>query len=136
MASADPATIFSLNTRLSVELLAEATPAIEALGLEPKAFFVLDGLEQQPYPADLARWLSMPRPTITGYLKTLEKKGLIRRELQPQDLRRHLLALTPTGRKTLSKARGILAECYGARLDRLTTTEAATFARLLERLTR
>jgi DNA-binding MarR family transcriptional regulator len=135
MSSWDAATIFALNTRLSVELLAEATPAIEVLGLEPKAFFVLDGLEQQPYPAELATRLSMPRPTITGYLKTLEAKGLIRRDLDAQDLRRHRLALTPHGQGVLAKARDILAACYGDRLDRLDATEQATFAALLRKLT-
>jgi DNA-binding MarR family transcriptional regulator len=135
MSSQDAATLFALNTRLSVELLAEATPAVEALGLEPKAFFVLDGLEQQPYPAELATRLSMPRPTITGYLKTLEARGFIRRDLDAQDLRRHRLALTPHGQSVLANARDILAACYSDRLDRLDAFERATFAALLKKLT-
>lgn len=136
MTSPDAATIFSLSTRLSVDLLAEATPAIEALGLEPKAFFVLNAIEEQPYPAELAQLLSMPRPTITTYLKALEARRLIRRELESSDLRRHRLALTAAGRKTLSAARDILAARYDARLGRLTSSEKATFATLLEKLTR
>ena len=126
--------IFRLNLQLSTETLTEAAPEIEALGLEAKEFFVLDGLEERPYPAELAHHLSMPRPTVTLYLKALEGNGLIRRTIDPKDMRRHRLDYTEQGRETLLEARAILARIYGARLARLTTSEQAAFRRLLEKM--
>lgn len=128
--------IFLLNLRLSTETLAAAGPEIEALGLEPKAFFVLEGVEEQPYPATLALHLSMPRPTITAYLKNLESAGLVTRAIDPTDLRRHRIELTENGYNVLSRAREALTRHYGNRLKRLSAQEVTEFTRLLEILTR
>src|SRR5690349_10055681 len=119
MVSVDGARIFRLNLRLSTETLAAAAPEIEAVGLEPKEFFVLDGLEERPYPAELARHLSMPKPTVTLYLKNLQGRGLIVRAIDRQDMRRHRLELTELGRETVTSARAILSARYGERLARL-----------------
>ena len=134
MTEADVDRVFRLNLRLSTETVGEAASEIEELGFEPKAFFVLDGIEFQPYPADLARHLSMPRPTLTAYLKMLEARGLVRRSIDPSDLRRHRLQITPAGAEVLGKARGALLQRYGERLARLTEAERATLAMLLEKL--
>jgi MarR family transcriptional regulator, organic hydroperoxide resistance regulator len=134
MVSVDGAQIFRLNLRLSTETLAAAAPEIEAVGLEPKEFFVLDGLEERPYPAELARHLSMPKPTVTLYLKNLQGRGLIVRAIDRQDMRRHRLELTELGRETVTNARAILSARYGERLARLSASEQNEFAKLLEKL--
>ena len=126
--------IWRLNFQLSTGVLDEAAAEIEALGVEVKAFFVLDGVEEQPYPAQLANRLSIPRPTMTLYLKDLEAKGFLSRAIDPGDLRRHRLRLTDSGRTTVAKARAILSRCYGRRLDRLSGPERAAFSTLLEKL--
>lgn len=136
MSEAESERIFRLNLELSTKTLMEAAPEIEALGLEPKAFFVLDGIDAQPFPASLARHLSMPKPTITSYIKALETAGLVTRSLDPQDLRRHHIALTTHGRQVLTKARASLAKHYGDKLARLSKDDVTEFARLLEALTR
>ena len=136
MRNSEAERIFRLNLELSTETLMAAAPELEVLGLEPKAFFVLDGIDAQPFPASLARHLSMPRPTITAYIKALETAGLVTRAIDPQDLRRHRIALTTHGRKVLTKARASLAKHYGNKLARLSDDDVAEFARLLEALTR
>jgi DNA-binding MarR family transcriptional regulator len=125
------AQVFRLTLRLSTETLAEAAAALQALGLEPKAFFVLDGIEERPYPAALARHLSMPRPTISAYLAALEKQGLIGRAIDPADQRRHRLTLTTAGEDALARARCDLFARYEARLARLGPADQARFAELL-----
>lgn len=126
--------IFRLNLQLSTETLTAATPEIEALGLEAKEFFVLDGVEERPYPAELARHLSMPKPTITLYLKNLEGKGFVARAIDAQDLRRHRLELTKLGRQRVTQARACLAHRYGEKLSRLNRREQIDFAKLLEKI--
>jgi DNA-binding MarR family transcriptional regulator len=135
MNPAEAERIFRLNLQLSTETLNAAAPEIEALGLEPKAFFVLDGIAEQPFPAGLARHLSMPKPTMTAYLKTLEAAGLVTRAIDTEDMRRHRIELTARGIEVLTAARASLARYYGARLDRLSAKDAAEFARLLSALT-
>lgn len=134
MNDVDGTRIFRLNLQLSTETLTAAAPEIEALGLEPKEFFVLDGLEERPYPAELAKQLSMPKPTITAYLKGFEAQGLIGRAIDPKDLRRHRLELTEAGREKLVRARKILTDRYGEKLARLNRREQDEFAKLLEKL--
>lgn len=131
----EAARIWRLNLQLSTELLNEAAAEIEALGLEAKEFFVLDGIEARPYPAELARCLSMPKPSMTLYLKHLQGKGFLVRRIDSQDLRRHRLKLTASGRTTLTQARAVLSDHYGARLARLSGGERDEFARTLEKLT-
>jgi DNA-binding MarR family transcriptional regulator len=126
--------LFRLNLRLSTETLTEAASALEALGLEAKEFFVLDGIEERPFPAELSRHLSIPKPTMSMYVKGLERKGLIGRAIDPGDLRRHRLALTPAGEDVLTKARMHLFERYGVRLARLSEREQVQFAKLLAKL--
>jgi DNA-binding MarR family transcriptional regulator len=128
------ARVWRLTFQFSAEVLNEAAAEIEALGLEPKEFFVLDGIEERPYPAELARYLSMPKPTVTLYLKSLQAKAFIARGIDPHDLRRHRLELTAAGFETITKARDVLAARYSLRLDRLSTGEQDQFTRLLEKL--
>ncbi len=131
---AEAARIFRLNLQLSTETLIAAAPEIEALGLDAKEFFVLDGLEERAYPAELARHLSMPKPTITLYLKSLQGKGFIVRAIDARDLRRHRLDLTKLGYQTITQARASLASRYGERLSRLSRREQIEFAKLLEKI--
>jgi DNA-binding MarR family transcriptional regulator len=134
MIDVDGARIFRLSLRLAADTLNGATSAMSNLGLEPKEFFVLDGIEERPYPAELARSLAMPKATMTSYVKALEAKNFITRALDAKDLRRHHLALTPLGRDVLEQARTHLFERYKERLTRLNACERTTFAHLLERL--
>lgn len=128
------ARIFRLNLRLSTETLGEAASALEGLGLEAKEFFVLDGIEERPFPAELSRHLSIPKPTMSMYVKALEKKGLVGRTIDPDDLRRHRLEVTTPGRKVLQQARTHLYERYGVRLIRLSQREQVQFEKLLAKL--
>jgi DNA-binding MarR family transcriptional regulator len=134
MATLDPAKTWSLNYRMLMSVIAGVAPGIAELGLEVKELFLLAEVEGHPYPAELSCTLGMPKPTVTVYLKRLEARGFLRREIDPADLRRHRLALTPTGRKATAKGLALLWDAFGARLDRLTAAERATLQRLLEKL--
>ncbi len=134
MARIDAATVWSLQYRVSVSVISDIAPEISALGLENKELFVLAEIDEHPYPADLADRLCMPRPTVTTNLKRLEAAGLVRREIDPSDLRRHRLYLTEAGRHALSRGMAVLVEAFGARLARLSAAEQAELQDMLERL--
>jgi len=134
MPRTDPAKLWSLNYRLLMSVISSVAADISALGLEPKELFVLAELDEHPYPAELAATLCMPKPTVTVNLKRLEAAGLLRREIDASDLRRHRLLLTPDGRKAMSRGLALLSGAFGARLGRLSAAEQAQLRTLLETL--
>src|SRR6202008_2449685 len=95
-------------------------PDIAELGLDSKELFLLAEIGEHPYPAELAATLNMPKATVTVYLKQLEAAGFLRREIDPADLRRHRLLLTPAGRKVTTDGLAVLSEAFHARPGRLT----------------
>ncbi|NRD63115.1 MarR family transcriptional regulator [Corallococcus exiguus] len=134
MSKIDPAKIWSLNYNLLMSVISGVSPDISGLGLDTKELFVLAQVEEHPYPAELAATLSMPKPTVTVYVKRLEAAGFLRREIDAEDLRRHRLQVTPAGRKVTAKGLAMLSEAFGARLGRLSAAEQAELRSLLEKL--
>jgi DNA-binding MarR family transcriptional regulator len=135
MAKIDPAKIWSLNYRLLMAVITSVTPGIAALDLETKELFLLAELDEHPFPAELAATLCMPKPTVTVTVKRLEAAGFLRREIDPSDLRRHRLLLTPTGRKAMTRGLALLSDAFGARLARLSAGQQSELNALLARLT-
>jgi DNA-binding MarR family transcriptional regulator len=76
----------------------------------------------------------MPKATVTVHLKSLEASGFVRREIDPSDLRKHRLSITPAGRKVLARGLAMLSEAYGERLGRLSVGQQADLAELLQKL--
>jgi DNA-binding MarR family transcriptional regulator len=134
MTRSDASKVWSLNYRLLSTIIASAAPRLTALGLEAKELFVLAAIDEHPHPAELADVLSMPKPTVTVYLKRLGAAGLVRREIDPDDLRRHRLTLTPAGRKVTTRGLALLSDAFSARLSRLSAAEQIQLAALLEKL--
>lgn len=109
-------------------------PDVAELGIEVKELFLLAEVDEFPHPAALAERFSMPKPTVTVYLKHLEASGLVRREIDAGDLRRHRLLVTPKGRKVIAAGMAVLTKAYGARLESLTATEQTQLASMLARM--
>jgi DNA-binding MarR family transcriptional regulator len=134
MPKIDVGKIWSLNYRLLMSVITSVAPDITELGLETKELFVLAEVDAHPHPAELAGVLSMPKPTVTMYVKRLEAAGFLRREIDGADLRRHRLILTPDGRKTMARGLALLSNAFGARLARLNLAQQSELATLLEKL--
>jgi DNA-binding MarR family transcriptional regulator len=134
MAKVDATRVWSLNYRLVSATIVSVAPQLAALHLETKELFLLAAIDEHPHPAALADTLCMPKPTVTVYLKRLVAANFVRREIDAGDLRRHRLNLTPTGRKVMVRGLALLSVAFGARLSRLSASEQAQFAMLLEKL--
>ncbi len=93
--------------------------AFRPLGLTNGQFSLLMALNRPKPPsiAPLAEFLAMDRTTLTAALKPLERRGLIRITVDPDDGRGRLLSLAGQGRKLLAKAVPIWRE-HHAILDR------------------
>jgi len=134
MSEVDAAKMWSLNYRLLLSVISAAEAGINELGLESKELFLLAEIDEHPYPAELASTMSMPKATVTLYLKRLETAGFMRREIDPADLRRHRLLLTPTGRQAAKKGQALLSKAFDERLGRLTTKQQNELKNLLEKI--
>ena len=134
MRKISPWTLWTLNFQVMTSLMVEVAPRLRELRLEIKEFLLLSKLDEHPNPADLARALVMPKPSVTFMVKRMEALGYLRRELQPDDLRRFRLTLTPSGRSAMERAREIFDQEFGRRLSRLTQAQRVDLMRIFERL--
>ena len=134
MSTDDAAKIWSLNYRVLLSVIASVEADITALGLDSKELFLLAEIDEHPYPAELAATMSMPKATVTVYLKRLEAAGFVRREIDPTDLRRHRLQLTPAGRQATKDGLALLSDAFGKRLERLNRAQQKELKNLLEQI--
>jgi DNA-binding MarR family transcriptional regulator len=134
MSAVDAGKIWSLNYQVLLSVISCVEADITALGLDSKELFLLAEVDDHPYPAELATTLSMPKATVTLYLKRLEAARFVRREIDPADLRRHRLLLTPAGRQVAADGLALLSEEFDKRLERLTVAQQKELKSLLERI--
>ena len=130
----DAAKIWSLNYRVLLSVISSVEADITALGLDSTVLFLLPEIDEHPYPAELAATLSMPKATVTLYLKRLEAAGFVHRQIDPADLRRHRLQLTPAGRQATKDGLALLSDAFGKRLERLTRAQQKELNKLLEQI--
>jgi DNA-binding MarR family transcriptional regulator len=105
----------------------DSEPELEGLGLSPKAFFLLQAVQKDPFPAQLARRMHLPPPTVTYLIKQLESSGFLERQPEPGDLRKFRLVVTDAGGMALRQGRQALGEVLGERLRRLSSQDVAVF---------
>lgn len=122
--------------RLMQAVIDDSEPALAALGMSPKAFFLLEAVDTHPFPAQLARRLLLPPPTVTYLIKQLESGGFLERRAEAGDLRKFRLVRTPRGEEALKRGGAALATLFDGRLRRLTADDVATFDRIVSLLAR
>jgi DNA-binding MarR family transcriptional regulator len=112
----------------------DSEPDLDALGLSPRAFFLLEAVEEHPFPGELARKMHLPPPTVTYLVKQLEAKGFLERRSEPGDLRKFRLLQTQAGREALARGRKALSGVLSERLRRLDRKDVVAFDLIVKRL--
>ena len=83
---------------------------------------------------DLAQMIGVSDPTITASLKSLERQGYIRREADPNDLRRKLCILTPRGDEIAEKSRSSLEYVNRGMLNGFSDEDKEQLGELLQHI--
>ena len=122
------------NVNVLHSVLEKAEPELSLLELDSKRLFILCMVDANPHPADLARALSLPKPSMTFLMKKLEGSGYLRRQGEKDDLRRYRLTITPAGIKARNKGAEAVNRIFGACLNSLSAVDQATLCRIVDQL--
>jgi DNA-binding MarR family transcriptional regulator len=117
----------------------QAEPTFGPLGLGAKQVIILAILDKMDTALALRRTLGAPPSTITNLINDLEKKGLIERQVHPEDRRQHRLIRTAHGEQTLLEGMALVEKSLQAGLGALTEDEREILQKsqaILEKMTR
>lgn len=123
--------------RLMFEIVGNKKNAalIESLRGENAVLTYLMRHVEEVHPGDIADALSLVPGRMTDILKTLEKKGMIRREKDPEDGRRVLVRITPKGSRSVMERREQIREQYSGLYETLGLEDTVRLIELLKKVT-
>lgn len=84
--------------------------------------------------AELARLVHVEQPSMAQLLNRMERSGLVKRVLDPNDARRRLISLTTRAAKHLPGSKAIMERTCDSALDGLNDVEREQLLVLLERV--
>ena len=127
-----------LLARLGFTFKMRAIEEVEAAGFSLYDYSVLAVLAEQPRETQgtVADALRVDRSQLVGILDALEERGLVERRRDPNDRRRHLVSLTPEGKKQLGRLRTIIGRLEDDLLAPLDTDERGSLHELVLKLSR
>ena len=128
-------TLFLLK-RLGMAAKERSLDAFEEAGLHPYHHAILALLDEgtRETQGQIAEALGYDKGQLVGLLDDLEEAGLIERQRDPSDRRRHVVRMTAKGRKTLEKLRRLSAEVEDEFLATLSAAERDQLHSLLLRV--
>jgi DNA-binding MarR family transcriptional regulator len=139
------------TTMLPEELVASATFLLKRLGYAAKertmeeyertglhpyhyAILIVLGEGSRETQGSIADALGYDRGQLVGLLDELEERGLVERRRDPNDRRRHLVRITPNGKRMLGRLRALSRRIEDEFLGPLSDEERADLHALLLRL--
>jgi len=118
-------------TRLSRRVNARAT--VESLGMNLKQAYMLASLRDRGTlpQTELCDLMHLTQNTVVTWLNELEDAGYVSRLRDPDDRRKHNVALTPKGETALERAESELRRLEDETLSGLSADERTQLRRLL-----
>ncbi|HKC26715.1 MAG TPA: MarR family transcriptional regulator [Jatrophihabitans sp.] len=125
-----------LMVRLGMAFKTRAVQELEAAGLNQHNYSVLALLGEQPRKAQatIAEALGVDPSQLVGILDALEQRGLITRQRDVTDRRRHVVSLTPEGERQLISLRVTIEKLEDELFAPLDAESRKTFHAMLLRL--
>jgi DNA-binding MarR family transcriptional regulator len=109
--------------------------ALESIDLTPALFGVLNllGAREGAIQQEIGSAMGIDPSTMVALIDQLEKAGLAKRRPHPKDRRAREVLITPKGRRTLERGRGLAGEVEDEVLRGLTAPERRQLLTLLRR---
>ena len=125
-----------LLARLGMGFKARAVARADEAGFELYDYSVLAILAEgvRETQSTIAATMALDPSRLVALLDSLEERGLIERQRDPQDRRRHVVSITAEGTRTLGELRGLIREVEDEYFGALDVDERRVFHRLLLRL--
>src|SRR4051794_16220639 len=125
-----------LIKRLGFAAKERAMAAYEETGLHPYHHAILIVLDEGAHEnqGSIADALGYDRGQLVGLLDELEERGLLERQRDPNDRRRHLVQLTADGKRKLRRLRTLARELEDEFLEPLSDAERDKLHALLLKL--
>lgn len=112
------------------------TSALEAIDAHRFHFAVLTTLAEfgAASQARLSERTGVDRSYMVPTIRALERKGAVTRRTDPEDQRRNIIAITPSGEARLAEIEQALAQAQDAFLQALTQSERVELVRLMAKI--
>jgi DNA-binding MarR family transcriptional regulator len=125
-----------LLARLGLAFKATALERIAREGFDAYDYSVLAVLAEgaRETQSTIAGTLALDPSRLVALLDSLEERGLIGRQRDPHDRRRHAVSMTPAGKRQLRRLRSIARELEDEFFGALSAEDRATFHELLVQL--
>jgi DNA-binding MarR family transcriptional regulator len=125
-----------LLSRVGIAMKLAAMEEFERGGFNPYSYAVLAVLAEgaKETQATIADTLDLDRSQMVGILDELEERGLIERRRDQTDRRRHMVSITPAGKKQIAKMRTMIKDLEDSFLVSLDDDERATLQDFLQRI--
>jgi DNA-binding MarR family transcriptional regulator len=125
-----------LLARLGVGYKAKVIAGAEDAGFELYDYSVLALLAEgvRETQSRIADALDVAPSRMVALLDSLEQRGLVERQRDQNDRRRHVVSITPAGKRELTRARGIVRRLEDRYLAPLDDAQRATLYDLLVEL--
>ncbi len=125
-----------LLARLGIGFKTKAIAAAEQAGFELYDYSLLAVLAEgvRETQSTIADTLSLDPSRLVALLDSLEERGLVVRQRDPQDRRRHVVSITPAGKRELSRLRAVVKKLEEEFFAPLDPESRKTFQELLLRL--
>src|SRR4051812_23984222 len=109
--------------------------ALESVGLTTSLFGLLNflGAREGAIQQEIGSAMGIDPSTMVSLIDQLEKAGLAQRRPHPKDRRAREVAITPKGRRTLERGRGLAMQVEDDVLRGLTAAERRQLLALLRR---
>ena len=125
-----------LLKRLGFAAKERSMRAYEDEGLHPYHHAILITIDEGSHETQgsIADALGYDRGQLVGLLDELEERGLVERRRDPNDRRRHLVQMTPAGKKALRRLRALARQLEDEFLEPLSDADRAKLHALLLQL--
>jgi len=131
--AADPGLLLA---RANADSIAATNAALASFGLRVRSYAVLAAAASatRPTQRELAEFLRLDPSQVVALVDELERRGLVRREVDPADRRANAIVATADGAALSARANAAIAEARERRLAALAPEELAALTELLARI--